>query len=145
MGSIRRKTHEALPRYTANSEHTIGAMDNSSRKVQNVSAHSRLRTHKAADSEFSGAMEDMPGKVQNANTHILQPQNHEHAHSSRSVQGSSMARWMKCLGKGRRRAHMIRGVRIHIGVGQRCRARDVESPTLPAKRTSAFQVQGGDG
>ena len=59
VGSIRRKTHEALPRYTANSEHTIGAMDNSSRKVQNVSAHSRLRTHKAADSEFSGAMEDM--------------------------------------------------------------------------------------
>ena len=37
--------------------------------------------------EFSGAMEDMSGKVQNANTHILQCQNHEHAHSSRSVQG----------------------------------------------------------
>ena len=32
-------------------------------------------------------MEDMSGKVQNANTHILQCQNHEHAHSSRSVQG----------------------------------------------------------
>ena len=36
----------------------------------------------------SGAMEDMSGKVQNANTHILRSQNHEHAHSSRSVQGS---------------------------------------------------------
>ena len=57
MGSIRRKTHVALPRHTTNSEHT------------------------------SGAMEDMSGKVQNANTHILQCQNHEHAHSSRSVQG----------------------------------------------------------
>ena len=46
----------------------------------------------------------------------------------------------ECLGKGRRRAHISRGIRIHIGVGQRCRARDVESPTLPAKRTSAFQL-----
>ena len=27
VGSIRRKTHVALPRYTANSEHTIGAME----------------------------------------------------------------------------------------------------------------------
>ena len=33
-------------------------------------------------------MEDMPGKVQKANTHILRCQNHKHAHSSRSVQGS---------------------------------------------------------
>ena len=63
------------------------AMDNTSRKVQNVSAHSRLRTHKAADSEFSGAMEDMPGKVQNASTHKLRRKNQEHAHSSWSVQG----------------------------------------------------------
>ncbi len=35
----------------------------------------------------SGAMEDMSGKVQNANTHILRCQNHEHTHSSQSVQG----------------------------------------------------------
>ena len=33
-------------------------------------------------------MEEMPQTVQNANTHILRSQNHEHAHSSRSVQGS---------------------------------------------------------
>ena len=37
--------------------------------------------------QFKGAMEDMSGKVQNANTHRLGSQNHEHAHSSRSVQG----------------------------------------------------------
>ena len=37
--------------------------------------------------QFKGAMEDMSGKVQNANTHSLQCQNHEQAHSSRSVQG----------------------------------------------------------
>jgi hypothetical protein len=30
VGSIQRKTHVALPRYTANSEHTIRAMDESS-------------------------------------------------------------------------------------------------------------------
>ena len=35
----------------------------------------------------SGAMEDMSGKVQNANTHSLRRQSHEHTHSSRSVQG----------------------------------------------------------
>jgi len=46
--------------------------------------------------QFKGAMEDMSGKVQNANTHILRRQNHEHAHSSRSVQGSSMGQRMKC-------------------------------------------------
>ena len=32
VGSIRRKTHVALPRYTANSEHTIGAMEDMSRQ-----------------------------------------------------------------------------------------------------------------
>ena len=41
-----------------------------------------------ARSSSSGAMEEMPQTVQNANTHILRCQNHEHAHSSRSVQGS---------------------------------------------------------
>jgi len=37
MDSIRRKTHGALPRCTANSEHTIGAMDEMSQKVQKAS------------------------------------------------------------------------------------------------------------
>ena len=41
-----------------------------------------------ARSSSSGAMEEMPQTVQNANTHILRCQNHEHAHSSRSVQWS---------------------------------------------------------
>ena len=37
---------------------SLGAMDNSSRTVQNVSAHSvTLRTNKARSSQFSGAME----------------------------------------------------------------------------------------
>ena len=46
-------------------------------------------------------------------------------------------RWRKCLGKGRRPAYIIRLVRIHVGVGQRRRAQDVESRALPAKTTSA--------
>ena len=67
---------------------SIGAMEEMSGKVQNASSHrSILRTHKA-HGQFSGAMEEMPQTVQNANTHILRSQNHEHAHSSRSVQGS---------------------------------------------------------
>ena len=40
--------------------------------------------------QFKGAMEELSQKVQNANTHTLRRQNHEHAHSIRSVQGSSM-------------------------------------------------------
>ena len=46
------RTHSVLPQHTANSEHT------------------------------SGAMEDMSGKVQNANTHSLRRQSHEHAHTA---------------------------------------------------------------
>jgi hypothetical protein len=45
VGSIRRKTHVALPRYTANSEHTIGAMDESSGKVQDTSTHNKRCCH----------------------------------------------------------------------------------------------------
>jgi len=64
-------------------------MDESSGKVQNASSHEGLplRTHKA-HGQFSGAMDEMSEKVQHANTHILRHQDHEHAHSSRSVQGS---------------------------------------------------------
>ena len=44
----------------------------------------------------------------------------------------------RSIGKGRRRAHLVPGslIRVDIGVGQRRRAPDVESPALPAKRTS---------
>ena len=70
QGKFKRKTHVALPRHTANSEHTIGAL-------------------------------------------------------------------VKGLGKGRRRAHRGSLIRVDVGVGQRRRAKDVESPALPAKRTSA--------
>jgi hypothetical protein len=41
-----------------------------------------------ARSSSKGAMEEMSGKVQNASTHRLGRINHEHVHSSRSVQGS---------------------------------------------------------
>ena len=41
-----------------------------------------------ARSKSIGAMDEMSEKVQHANTHILRHQDHEHAHSSRSVQGS---------------------------------------------------------
>ena len=54
-----------------------------------------------------------------------------------STRNAPAGRWRNCLGKGRRRAHMFRFVRIHVGVGQRCRAIDVESPALQAKKRSA--------
>jgi len=38
--------------------------------------------------QFKGAMDAMSRKVQNASTHRLGRKNHEHAHSSWSVQGS---------------------------------------------------------
>jgi hypothetical protein len=50
-------------------------------------------------SKSIGAMEEMSGKVQNASTHRLGRINHEHVHSSRSVQGSqfkgAMERYMR--------------------------------------------------
>jgi len=54
-----------------------------------------------------GAMEEWSQKVQNANTHTLRRQSHEHAHSSRSVQGSSMGRWnvTRVVGSIRRKTH----------------------------------------
>ena len=47
-----------------------------------------LRAARARSSSI-GAMEEMSGEVQNANTHILRRHIHEHAHSSRSVQGGN--------------------------------------------------------
>ena len=84
-----------------------GAMDEMSEKVQMQALTccdaKFMSTRTAAgqfNGRFNGAMEDMSGKVQNANTHILGSQNHEHAHSSRSVQGPvSRGRWMKVQGK----------------------------------------------
>ena len=67
---------------------SIGAMGESSGNVQSANSYSILRTCKAALRQFSGAMDEMSEKVQHANTHILRHQDHEHAHSSRSVQGS---------------------------------------------------------
>ena len=40
--------------------------------------------------------------------------------------------------------HLTSGVRINVGVGQRCRARDVESSTLQAKKWSVT-FHRGDG
>ena len=61
------------------------------RHSSNIDA-TALRIVRARSSSI-GAMDEISGKVQNACTHMLRRQNHEHAHSSRSVQGSSMGRW----------------------------------------------------
>ena len=55
------------------------------RHSSNIDA-TALRIVRARSSSI-GAMDEISGKVQNACTHMLRRQNHEHAHSSRSVQG----------------------------------------------------------
>jgi len=70
VGSIRRKTHVALPQYTTNSEHTIGAMERYMRALGSI----RRKTHVAlprctANSEHTiGAMDESSGRVQDAST-----------------------------------------------------------------------------
>ena len=56
-----------------------------------------------------------------------------------------MGRWRKCLGKGRRPAYITRFVRIHVGVGQRGRAQDVESPALRVKKHERVTFHRGNG
>ena len=76
MGSIQHKTHVALPRYTANSEHTIGAMEEMSGKVQNASTHPLGRknhehVHTAVGQfkgQFKGAMERYTGSIWRENS-----------------------------------------------------------------------------
>eukprot|EP00964_Phaeocystis_antarctica_P040351 scaffold23068_cov70-Phaeocystis_antarctica.AAC.2 len=49
---------------------------------------------------------------------------------------NSAGRWIKVQGKLKRRAHLGSLVRVHVGVGQRCRAVDTESPAiLPSMST----------
>ena len=74
---------------------SIGAMEEMSRgfKMQTLtSCDATFMSTRTAAGQFKGqskgAMEEVLQKVQHASTHILRPQNHEHAHSSRSIQGS---------------------------------------------------------
>ena len=67
----------------------------------------RPASRTATRSSSIGEMEEMSQTVQNANTHKLRCQNHEHAHSSRSVQGS--VQW----GDGTLHVGSIRG-KAHI-------------------------------
>ena len=63
--------------------------------------------------------------------------------STTSKRNVPAGRWRKDLDKGTRRAHIFRGVRIHVGVDQRCRARtgDVKPPaTLPTMSTHNVPV-----
>jgi len=77
---------------------SIGAMEEMSQKVQNVSSHpTPLRTHKA-HGQFSGALEELSGKVRKASTHSLSSKIHEHARSTAATV-SSRGQWMKCHGR----------------------------------------------
>ena len=75
MGSIRRKTHGALPRHTTNSEHTSGAMECYTLVRFAGKLTSCARNAHSKSQHSSGAMEEMRQKVQNASTHILRRKN----------------------------------------------------------------------
>ena len=94
-GSIRGKAHPLPRNAQSNGQHFSGAMEEMSRgfKMQTLtSCDATFMSTRTAAGQFKGqskgAMEEVLQKVQHASTHILRPQNHEHAHSSRSIQGS---------------------------------------------------------
>ena len=68
VGSIRRKTHEALPRHTANSEHTSGAMERYMRGFDSAQNSRRPATTHRHSKHTIGAMVESSGKVQAAST-----------------------------------------------------------------------------
>ena len=86
-----------------------------------------------ARSSSIGAMEETSGKVQNASTHRLRRHIHKHAHAQQPVssRASPRGRWRKAHGQFKRRAHIASLIGVHVAVGQRCRAGDEESPALP--------------
>ena len=86
-----------------------------------------LRAARARSSSI-GAMERytwvrLSGKLTNCHN----------AHST--GQHSSVGRWMEFQGYFKWRAHLVSLISVHVGVGQHCRARDVESPALPTMST----------
>ena len=89
----------------------------------------------------------MSQKVRNANTHILRRQNHEHAHSSRSVQGSSMGWWMKVQGKFKMQAHISNGVVMDIAAFKVSHSVgiDEDATALPAARARSSSIHRGNG
>ena len=76
-------THTATVNISAGRWNVMHGFDSRESSHPAREAHSKSQHSSGA----SGAMEETSGKVQNASTHILRGQNHEHAHSSRSVQG----------------------------------------------------------
>jgi hypothetical protein len=106
--SVRPDKEAAALRAARARSSSTGAMDASSGKVQKASTHPAcgVRIHVGVNQRYRaldvdpptlpaarttsvsiGAMKEMSRKVQNASSHILRRQNHEHAHSSQSVQG----------------------------------------------------------
>ena len=57
----------------------------------------------------------------------------------------SAGRWRKYLGTGRKCAHPRSLIRVHVGVGQCCRAVDGEPPALQANKAERVTFHRGDG
>eukprot|EP00964_Phaeocystis_antarctica_P077887 scaffold48398_cov67-Phaeocystis_antarctica.AAC.2 len=60
-----------------------------------------------------------------------------------STRNVPAARWMKVHGQFERRLHPLGLISVHVGVGQRCRAPNVESPAiLPTMSTRNVTQRG---
>ena len=124
-----------------NGQHTSGAMEEMSRgfKMQTLtSCDATFMSTRTAAGQFKGHSSRGQWRkcLGRFKTQALTDCD-ARAQQPVSLRASSRGQWRKCLGKGRRRAHPGCLIRVDVGVGQCCRARDVESPTLRAKRTSA--------
>eukprot|EP00964_Phaeocystis_antarctica_P063007 scaffold37784_cov83-Phaeocystis_antarctica.AAC.1 len=63
--------------------------------------------------------------------------------SSRVSSRVSVGRWRKCHRRCSRKAHIVSFILVHVGVGQRCRPPDVESPAiLPTMSTRNVTQRG---
>ena len=57
-----------------------------------------------------------------------------------STRNVPAGRWMEAQEQFKRRAHISSLIIVHVGVGQRCRARNGESPALPAARARSVSI-----
>ena len=134
MGSIRGKAHPLPRKHMATVSIPAGRWNVTHEFDSQESSHARHTAHTQgtrANQRGDGghAREGSKGK----HSHPAMSKSQARAQQSVSSRASSTGRWRICLGKGRRRAHKNCSVRIHVGVGQRCRAIDGDSPTLQAK------------
>ena len=115
------KTHKALRQHTTSSEHanTNGVMHESSWTVQKASSH--------CQPDWSTRC--CWSALRCRRWRVLR-----HSANHMSTRNVPVGRWKEGLNKSKRRAHIASLIRIHVSVGQRCRAGDVEPAAILPKK-----------